>query len=328
MRISGLGVVACMVGSAASAETFTVEGVYGSRAALPGDIEVIAMENLGGNVGPDVALDLSEALGSVYIEGQPYFRIVPASLAGAGQVVVIDRSDGGSEQLRVESPNAPDAVLRGRVRLTRQYRRIKDRVTKECIAKDDNGKCTEREEIRARCDEFVMRLNPRIQLVTADGSQLYSKSDERTENVQYCADQDVEFDPEAMSAKMVGELISEVRADMAPSERRENIRIMESRKNLERSDRNAFRAAVKMADEDPNSACNGFEALEASNPTQVSVLFNIGLCYEGAGELAVAQDYYNRALESDPGRDYPTWGLERIESRFRGEAQMEAREQG
>ncbi|MEP0191287.1 MAG: hypothetical protein ABJP70_11750 [Erythrobacter sp.] len=335
MRSYRFGVSACMTvcmailgASALNAETLTVEGIYGSRVSMSGDIEVIAMENLGGNVGPDVALDLSEALGSVYIVGKPYFRIVPASLVGATQVVVIDRSEGGAEQLRVDNPNAPDAVLRGSVRLTSQDRRVKDRVDKKCIAKDDRGKCIEREEVRTRCDEFVVRLNPRIQLIAVDGTQLYSKTNQRSETIRYCADENADIDPDAMADKMVGELIAEIRADIAPNERREDIRIMENRKNLQRSDRNAFRAAVKLTDEDPNSACDAFEALEASNPTQVAVLFNIGLCFEGAGELVVAQEYYNRALESDPGRDYPTWGLQRIESRYRGEAQMEAREQG
>lgn len=321
---AGLAALGC---NAASAETLTVEGVYGSNAAIPGDIEVIAMESFGGAIGPDVALELSDALGSVYIEGQPYFRIVPATTVASTQVVVIDRSAGeGAEQITIDNPNAPDAVLRGRVRLTPLDRRVDDRVRKECVAKDERGKCTKREEIRTRCDEFLMRLNPRIQLVAADGTQLYSNMNERSEAVRYCVDEDVEIDPEAMAEKMVRELIAEVRADIAPSERREGIRIMESRKNLQRSDRDAFRAAVKLTDDDPNAACDAFEALESMNPTNVSVLFNIGLCYEGAGALVLAQDYYNRALESDPGRDYPTWGLRRIESRYRGDAQLEARE--
>ncbi len=330
MKTFRLGLAACIValgGSAVSAETLTIEGVYGSRANVPGDIEVIAMENLGGTIGPDVAIELSDALGDVYIEGQPYFRIVPASLSSSTQVVVIDRSEGGAEQVRVDNPNAPDAVLRGRVRLTSQDRRVSDRVRKECIAKDDRGKCTQREEYRTRCDEFMVRLNPRIQLLAADGARLYSNMDERSETVRYCVDEDVDIDPDAMAEKMVRELISEIRSDIAPSQRREGIRIMESRKNLQRSDRDAFRAAVKLTDTNPNAACDAFEALEANNPTQVSVLFNIGLCYEQAGALVVAEEYYNRALESDPKRDYPTQGIARIESRYRGEAQLEARDQ-
>ncbi|MEP3050115.1 MAG: tetratricopeptide repeat protein [Erythrobacter sp.] len=323
-----IGTAACMASlgaSALSAETLSVEGVYGSQVDIPSDIEVIAMENLGGTVGPDVALELSDALGSVYIEGQPYFQIVPAALTGASQVVLINRTESGPEQIRVDNPNAPDAVLLGRVRLTSQDRRVEDKVVKECIAKDDRGKCVEREEFRTRCDEFVMRLNPRIRLLAADGAQLYSKTNQRSETVRYCADEDTQIDADAMEEKMVRELISEIRADIAPSERREGIRIMESRKGLVSEDREPFRDAVRLTQNDPYGACLAFGALEQRNPEHVSVLFNIGLCHEGEGNLAEARQYYERALALEPDKTYPNQGINRIYNRERGEAQMAAR---
>jgi Tfp pilus assembly protein PilF len=82
---------------------------------------------------------------------------------------------------------------------------------------------------------------------------------------------------------------------------------------------------VKATDDNVTLACEGFEALEATNPAHVSVLFNIGLCHESRGELEGAIDYYGRALEVDPGRDYPTDGLRRVRSRMRAEEHLAQR---
>lgn len=293
---------AAFASTAVSAETLPVEGIYGSNIALPAEIEVIATEAFGGDMGPDVMLDLSERLGSVYIEGQPFFRIVPATTA-----------------------TAVDAVFRGSVRSVFSDRRVNDKVTRECIARDADGDCTEREEVRARCDEFSVRLDPRILLVDREGRQLYSRREAVSQKRRVCVDEEVELDPDAALDALSEQLVGEIRADLAPVQLRRDIRVMESRKALARSDRDAFRAAVRLTKTDPDGACSAFESLEANNPGQISVLFNIGLCYEMVGAWDLAEDYYNRALEVDPGRDYPTQGLGRLADARRGQAQWEAR---
>lgn len=310
----------------AYAETLTVEGVYGSRVILPGDIEVIATESFGGDFGPDVVLALSDELGAVYIEGQPFYRLVPAATVGSTQVVVIDNS-GSDPAVSIDNPNSPDAVLRGSVRSNIRDRRVPDKEVRRCVARDADDKCTERETFKIRCDELVVRLDPRILLIDATGRQLYSRTNDVSKVVRYCEDEDVELRPDDMADELRGQLVRDVVDDLAPRQRIQDIRIMESRKDLARTDRDAFRAAVKLTDDNPNAACDAFEALEANNPTQVSLLFNIGLCYEGAGALDLAADYYSRALQVDPGRDYPTYGMTRLSERRQGEAQLEARAQ-
>ncbi|WP_152553523.1 hypothetical protein [Erythrobacter longus] len=124
---------------------------------------------------------------------------------------------------------------------------------------------------------------------------------------------------------LVNSLADEIRRDLAPVQSRRDIRVMERRKDLRKEDRRAFRDAVKATDENVTAACDGFDALETTNPAHVSVLFNIGLCRESAGDLEGALDYYARALEVDPGRDYPTDGLRRVRSRMRAEQDLAKR---
>ncbi|MEM8725781.1 MAG: hypothetical protein AAGE86_09705 [Pseudomonadota bacterium] len=307
-----------------AAESLTVEGIYGSRSPLPGEVEVIATESFGGDIGPDVVLDLSDALGRVYIEGEPFFRIVPA-ISRSPNVVIVNQSDDNSS-ITLSDPNAPDAVLRGSVRTNIRDRRVADKETRRCIARNDNGKCTERENVKYRCDELEVRLDPRITLVDPSGLQLYSRNSSVSQAVRYCEDERVDLRPDEMEDELRAQLVGEIVADLAPSQRREGIRIMESRKDLRRADRDAFRAAVRMTDDNPSAACEAFRALEAGNPSQVSLIFNIGLCAESEGDLDTASEYYLLALQIDPGRDYPTYAMDRIDSRRRGEAQLAARE--
>ena len=67
-------------------------------------------------------------------------------------------------------------------------------------------------------------------------------------------------------------------------------------------------------------------ALEAANPGDISLLFNIGLCHEGEGNLEAAADHYQSVLRIKPGKLEAVQGLDRIASRLRAERQLEMHE--
>lgn len=91
-----------------------------------------------------------------------------------------------------------------------------------------------------------------------------------------------------------------------------------------RADRNPFRDAVKLTDDDPDAACRAFAALEATNPEHLSVLFNIGLCWEASKQYERAAEYYRKALSVDADHDYPQRGMSRVRSFLRGAAYVDA----
>lgn len=330
LALSGAVVAAMTMSTAADAEVLPVAGIYGSGTDLPPDIEVIATESFGGDLGPDVSIDLSDALGGVTLEGETYFRIVPAVTSGGDRIVIVNTSDDPSAGLEAaraiqDDPNAPDAILRGSVRSEVIEQRSYPKEVSKCYARDDKDKCIDRRKIKVPCRELSVRVDPRILLVASDGRQLYSKNNTLTSAKRFCRDENSVPSANDMIDGLVSQMVRGVRLDLAPQYRAQEFRILESRKGLVKSDRKLFRDAVRLTKNDALGACYAFEALEANNPTHVSVLFNIGLCKEGQGELEAARDYYNRALAVDPSKTEPTLALRRLDSRERGERQMAER---
>lgn len=315
------GVAALCSAQAVIAETIPVRGVYAPRADVPADVQLIEVERFRGDLGQDVELALTDVLGSVRIRGGAWFDLV-TSRALQTSVVEVEGNDGTVSTSQL----APDAVLRGTVRSEVIERRVDDKIERECIRRDDEDKCVERRQIRIECNELRVRVDPRILLMSASGEQLYSYNFSRTEAERFCADENDVPSVLDMANGLVDQIVGDVRADLAPRERLQNIRVMERRRDLRREDRNPFRDAVRATNESIEAACSGFEALEAANPAHVSVLFNIGLCYESGGELISAEEYYSRALAIDPDRDYPREGMSRIRSRKLGEALLAERE--
>ncbi len=325
LKRASFGFVAMVVASTAttaSAETIEVRGVYAPRYELPSDVQLILIESFQGDLGQDVELVLSNALSEVYIRGEPYFDLFNRETQRSSRVKV--EGVDGTIQYRSQ---AADAILRGSVRSEIIERDVDPKKKRECARRDDDGDCVERREILIECSELTVRVSPRIALVATGGHQLYSHSSPLVESTRFCADDHSVPSGLAMENEMVEELVEVVRRDLAPVESVRDIRVMESRRNLRREDRDAFRAAVRATQVDLNAACDGFLAIESNNPEQVSVLFNIGLCFESSADLNSAAEYYERALAIDPGRDYPTQGISRVISRQRAEADLAQRAQ-
>ncbi len=329
VRFAGAA-MALSMGSQLAAEVLPVSGVYGARVELPPEVKVIATENFGGDLGPDVSIDIADILGRVTIEGEIYFRILPATVGGGDRVIIVNTSDdanAGVDAARAlaDDPNSPDAVMRGSVRSEVTERRVEPKKVSECVARNEKDNCIERRDRKVPCRELRVRVDPRLLLLAPDGEQLYSQSGALTDAKRFCRDEDYLPSANEMIDGLVGELVSGIRLDLAPIYRAREVRVLESRKGLAKSDRRAFKDAVRMTKNDVLGSCLAFEALEANNPSHVSVLFNIGLCKEGEGELQVARDYYERVLVVQPDKVEPREGIFRLNSRERGEAQMATR---
>ena len=166
-------------------------------------------------------------------------------------------------------------------------------------------------------------MSPDVRIATRDGRRLYAKSDFLSTAQTYCADSYSQPSADEMLDGLVQQFARNVRLDLAPEYRNEGIRVLESRSGIAKADRKAFREAIKLTKNDPYGACLGFKALEAGNPDDVSVLFNIGLCHEGEDDLDTAETFYRRVLAVEPGKDYAEAGLRRIASRRRADTQMD-----
>ena len=286
--------------AAAGAETLPVSGVYPAGNDAAAALGTITIEPFGGVDGQQLAIAVADRLRAATIDGRPYFRVVPA---------------GGSA--------GADAVLQGTAGAEASRRESGTREEETCVERDEDRDCIRKEKHRIPCWDQVVRLDATVRLVGLDGALIHAfdRQDEQAE--RFCQGDD-RPSTEGMVRQLAAGYADSLRGDLAPVERREQVRVMETRKGLSKDDSSAFREAVRLTKSDREAACAAWSAIEAGNPANAAVLFNLGLCAESRGELYEAYDYYRGLLAGDDDVGYARQGIARIEARWRANAQLEA----
>lgn len=320
--ISKLWVVAGLLaaglpGVAAQAETLPVEGIYAAQTDAPSRVLTITIGGFGGRGGERVAFSIDSALRGAVFDGRPYFQVT-FSEPLFGDSYRYDRdADPAAGRAGV------DAVMRGIAEVEVRDTDSGTKEIEECAARDDRDKCIEKRKVKVPCRARNVTMRPEVRLVARDGDLLYAKSDTLTVSRRFCRDEKVSPSADEMIAELADRFAAGVRTDIAPIYRAQDIRLLESRSGIAKADHPAFREALRLTKSDVGAACDAFAALEAGNPADVSVLFNIGLCHESEGDLAAAAQAYEAALAISPRKLEPQEGLGRIESRERAAQQLE-----
>jgi len=192
-----------------------------------------------------------------------------------------------------------------------------------CVERDEDRDCIRKEKHKIPCWDQVVRLDATVRLVGIDGAMIHAvdRGDEQAE--RFCQGDD-RPSTERLVRQLAANYADSLRSDLAPVQRLDQVRVMETRKGLSKDDGSAFREAVRLTKSDPGAACAAWSALEAANPANAAVLFNLGLCAESQGELYEAYDYYRGVLAGNDDVGYAQQGMGRIEARWRANAQLEA----
>lgn len=290
---------ACLAAAPAGAEVLTVEGIYPAKSDSAAAMNVIAVESFGGSDGADLAIRIEDVLRDIALDGRPYFRIVPGMTGDA------------------------DGVLRGTATAEVTRERYTEKRSK-CVAKDDNGTCTERRDEEVRCTRRRIAFVPGIRLIARDGTLAYSDSEPETHQDSRCEDNSSQFrSPEDVVRDMSGKVAARMRTALAPERRRESIRVLEDRKGLSKDDGELFKNALRLTKTDAGGACRQWQAIAAANPGHAATAFNIGLCDEAAGDLDSAERLYRSATQLSRAGNI-TSGLDRIAARRQAARQLEA----
>ncbi len=300
VQTSAIALVVSASAAPLHAETLPVAGIYPAQSDAAAALNVIAVENFGGDKGASLSFEISDRLEGVTINQERYFSIVPTS---GGDV---------------------DAVLRGSAATEVSEIQLDDRKVTKCKKRDKDRKCIDERVTYYECWQINVSLRSDVRLISVNGNELHRYREPLARSEQYCDDDYSTPSVDELASAMVAQVASNIRYDLAPVYRNQGIRVLENRKGMSRDDKRSFRNAVRLTKTDVTAACSGFEALEPGNPQHVSVLFNVGLCAEGQGELEKAAEYYRRALAAEPGKDYPTRGMRRIEDRYRADRQLAA----
>lgn len=320
--------LACSLATPAAAETLTVHGTYGANADVPAEIETLVVEPFGGEAGAALALAIGDELAASRVRGRPWYEVVPLFGEMSGDVAYLEPEDAdGVISFRPQERGARgEGILSGfgRLAIDDVYRRTKTVV--HCRRKVDK-KCVEEEVVEYECRQLNVRIWSDVRVFGPDGRQLYTHTATPSRSEDYCTDEAMLPTVDELADPMLKAIAREVRRDLAPDERIEDIRLMERRKGLDRAVAKRFEEALKLTKNDPYAACQLFGEIDRLRPSHGSVLFNRGLCSESVGDLDDAGRYYERALAAGASGSYPQAGLERIASRVRGLDQIEARQE-
>lgn len=305
MRLLGTIPVVCAAFAAApaSAETLPVNGVYPAGSDAVASVRTIVVERFGGVDGQQLGLGIADALREIRIDGEPWFRVVPASANAEG-----------------------DAVLQGTATAELSRTQASPREEETCAERDEDRKCIRKVKEKVPCWNAVARLDSTVRLVTNEGDLLHAADRPEEMSQRYCRGED-RPSGETMVRQLVDRMAARIRADLAPVQRFDEFRVMESRKGLSGDDSRAFREGIRLTKSDAIAACDSWAALEPANPDHASVLFNLGLCAESRGELDEARAYYRRVIATGRDTDYSREGLQRLDDRRRAEAQLAGRQQ-
>ena len=297
--IAFMGLVAAA--TPAIAETINSGGYYPANSDAGLGLETIVVESIDGDEGAQATFELKRALDGLQIDGEQWFEVVPVDFEAA------------------------DAFIRGSAETSSSVTDLEDKKVTTCVEKDDDGKCLRNKVSFYSCSRYSVTFYPDIEILRPDGSVLYSMRDEDRSSADYCNDEDSRPSLQRMGDRLVENFASQVRHSLAPRFRRSDYRVLERRKGLEKADRKLFKQALKLTKSDEDAACEVFKGLEANNPQQVSVLFNIGLCHEAAGDYALAEEFYQRALDVEPNKWETAEAMKRIDQQNAAEEQFAAR---
>lgn len=299
---SFLVVGAMCLSTVVQAETLRIEGLYPANEAGLETIRTISIEPFGGTDGGSLSFELEDRLATIVVDQQRYFDVVAA-----------------------RSSINPDAVLSGTVSVgideyeTLEYR---DR----CVERNDKGKCVKRKSIEVLCDKRVVDYRAQIRMTQySDGRTIYTRTTPNKNEQTVCRGDEDFKNSEAIIRGMIANTAQTVRRDIAPIERSQNIRILESRKGMDKASSKYFKAAIKMTKSDETEACRMWEEGAASGMVHVSLSFNRGLCAEQAGDLEQAMAFYQEATQFGARKTEIAQSQSRLSDRMRARDEWDSR---
>ncbi|MDT8761103.1 hypothetical protein MZO42_20585 [Sphingomonas psychrotolerans] len=279
----------------AQAEVLEITGEFPANNREASFLESISVERFGGSDGSALQIAIERALGGSQFE----------LLAGRAGRDTAEGSISGSVSSGVDESS-----------FTRKE--------KECVQKDDKGKCVKEEQVDVRCKRRIIDIKADIRIVrNTDGRILYSQPKPFREEVEWCRNGSPARTTEDVIEGAIRDIAGSVRGDLVPHVDTYKIRVRESTKGMSKETAAKFKELVKLTKRDARSACAGWGAMKAEATGHPSLLFNLGLCAEQSGDYEHALSLYQDAAlaGANEGRE----GFERATRLVAGRADAQER---
>jgi len=290
-------VIASMVATPVIAETATMTGRFPAPYREAAMLLSISVGRIDGRDGYQVGAAIERALGS-----SGYFNLQGGRRSGGNAEGVLN---GGV------SSGVEDSYYK--------------RKEKRCVERDANKKCTKEEEVEIRCTQRVANLTANLRITRDDGQIVYSVSKPLRQQVDWCEGQSAPRTGEEMIGGMVGEIAQSVRGDIVPRVETYRIRFRETTKGLPKDQVKPFKDIVKLTQRNLPAACQAWAEMNQRAPNNGSIVFNLGLCAEAAGDLRGALRWYELAQPLIGGRNEAGTGIGRVQSRMTADADVAQR---
>ena len=157
------------------------------------------------------------------------------------------------------------------------------------------------------------------------GRIVFSDPLSRSDETSWCEGEGKPGNPEPLVRNMVDSVADELATIFAPRVADYSVRFRESTKGLAKDQEKPFKAAVKLTKSDLPAACRAWTEIDRVAPYHPSVVFDLGLCAEAAGEYAGAEALYRRAAPLTGRGGEGEEGLSRIGDLLAARADDEAR---
>jgi len=264
--------MAAMLPGVACADALVIQALYPAPKAETMALRSIAMDRIDGSEGGSMALALEEALGSIRVNNQPWFRI-------------LSRRAGGQ----------PDGLISGRAHAAVEERAITLQ-RDVCVEENQSGACLRKEAQPQSCTRRILNISIALRLAdTRDGRLIYTLNKPKREETSLCPGDEANDTEEETINRLIKEVADSVQRDLSPSYSKQKVKLPEKRLVLPPDQDMRYRNALKMAKSTPQLACEQFRILNSEAPDQAAYTYAVGLCAEQEGKLAEAQSLYDAA---------------------------------
>lgn len=302
---------AALVMVAGCSTTVDISARFPPRYADTANLRRIAVANFDGYGGPEFQAALRNELYSAQFDGQPYFTVVtaggpfdPAAAAAFGRSV------------------GAQAVILGTVGTdfrTDQYQGSEQR----CVERDGD-KCKKYKSFPIPCWQRNVDLMVTPSLVSvASGRVVYSAQKRAHRDKSWCANETPSGSDMDLVADAQREITADIRRDIAPYNTTLSATLKTKGEGLSPELKTRFTAAVKAASSgDMGGACEAWKAIDAAQAGNLDTVYDLGVCYESAGDYARAQAQYRKAQGLAPTDKDVTASLNRTTDLLNAEAAL------
>jgi len=296
----GMGLVA--IAAPAHAEMLSLSGLFPADDYAMNEVDSVVIEAFDGDEGPLVSLAIEERLERAKVHEEPYFTIISRRSDIEAEARLYGSAYSDIEEVTVQKSR------------------------KRCTKRDADNDCVETKNIMVDCLKRIINLRSTVRInLFGDEQDAYRENYWESKHETVC-DRDEQFGSIDVALRSMSKKIaSRVRFDLAPHHDKYDVRVLESRKGMEKDDKKTFKAAVKLTKRDQVAACDMWQQMADGGVSQISLQFNLGVCAEKLGENAKALELYLDAEERFGTKAELRDSIKRVNRLILAENQWEAR---